>query len=138
MGRIMAFDFGTKRVGIAVTDQLKMIANSLATIDTKNIFSFIKNYCAKEDVEAFVVGYPYNFGYSENDNAKNVEVFITELKKHFPSKEIHKVDERFTSSIAKQTLLQSGVSKKERRKKGNVDTIAANLILQSFLETLNR
>ena len=133
----MAFDFGTKRVGVAVTDPLKMIANSLETIETKNIFSFIKDYCMKEEVEAFAVGYPYNFGHSQNENAKNIDDFIAELKKFFPSKEIHKVDERFTSSIATQTLLLSGVNTKERITKGNVDTIAANLILQSFLETLN-
>lgn len=134
MARIMAFDFGLKRIGIAVSDPLQMIANSLDTIPTHTVYDFIKAYCTKEEVEAFVVGYPFNHGGPQNDVVPHIEGFIKKLKSLYPGKEVHKVDERFTSKIASQTLLMSGVNKKERQKKGNVDVIAANLILQSFLE----
>ncbi len=134
MGRILAFDFGLRRVGVAVTDPLQLIANSLDTVPTTGIYDFVKAYCTKEQVEAFVVGYPYNHGGAENDIVPHIEAFIKKLESQYPDKKIHKVDERFTSKIAAQTLLLSGVNKKERQKKGNVDAIAANLILQSFLE----
>lgn len=134
MGRILAFDFGLKRVGVAVTDPLQLIANSMDTVPTAGIYDFIKTYCAKEEVEAFVIGYPYNHGGGENYIVPHIEAFIKKLESLYPGKQIHKVDERFTSKIAAQTLLLSGVNKKERQKKGNVDAIAANLILQSFLE----
>lgn len=133
MARVMAFDFGTKRTGIAVSDPLQMIANSLETIPTKAVFDFIKKYCAAENVEAFVVGVPYNTGTRDNAVMSEVEKFIAQLQQLFPQKKVHCIDERFTSSIAKQTLLQSGVSKKERRKKEHIDAIAANLILQTYL-----
>lgn len=134
MGRILAFDFGLRRVGVAVTDPLQLIANSLDTVPTTGIYDFVKAYCTKEQVEAFVVGYPYNHGGAENDIVPHIEAFIKKLESQYPDKKVHKVDERFTSKIAAQTLLLSGVNKKERQKKGNVDAIAANLILQSFLE----
>lgn len=133
MARIMAFDFGTKRTGIAVSDPLQMIANSLETLPTKNVFDFIKKYCAAENVEAFVVGVPYNTGTRQNEVMSEVEKFIALLQQQFPDKKVHRIDERFTSSIAKQTLLQSGVGKKERQNKGHIDAIAANLILQTYL-----
>jgi putative holliday junction resolvase len=134
VGRILAFDFGLRRIGIAVTDPLQMIANTLETIPTGEIFIFVKSYCAKEDVEAFVVGYPFAHGYSENEVAQHIDQFIIKLNVLFPEKKIHKIDEHYTSKIASQTLLMSGVSKKERKKKGNLDAIAANIILQSYLE----
>jgi putative Holliday junction resolvase len=134
MARILAFDYGLKRVGIAVTDPLQMIANSLEPVPNKEVMPFVKNYCLKEDVEAFVVGYPYAHGHSENEIARHIDTFIIELNKLFPGKRVHKIDESFTSKIAAQTLLMSGVNKKERRNKGNIDTISANIILQSFLE----
>ncbi len=134
MSRVLAFDFGLRRVGVAVTDPLQLIANTLETIPTNEIYAFIKTYFAKEDVEAFVVGYPFSHGHSENEIVKHIDTFITKLNEIYPDKKVHKVDESFTSKIAKQTLLLSGVNKKERRNKGNVDAISANIILQSYLE----
>ena len=134
MGRVLAFDYGTRRVGVAVTDSLKIIASTLETTPTVKIFDFIKGYCAKEEVEAFVVGFPYNFGHGENEVVVHIEEFIAKLKALYPEKPIHKIDERYTSSIAKRTLIASGVSKKDRRNKGSIDAISANLILQSYLE----
>ncbi|MCX6200475.1 MAG: Holliday junction resolvase RuvX [Bacteroidetes bacterium] len=134
MSRVLAFDFGLRRVGVAVTDPLQIIANTLETIPTHEIYSFIKTYCAKEDVETFVVGYPFAHGHTENEIVKHIDAFIAKLNETYPDKKVHKVDESFTSKIATQTLLLSGVNKKERRNKGNVDAISANIILQSYLE----
>jgi putative Holliday junction resolvase len=138
MGRILAFDFGLKRVGIAVTDPLQIIANSLETVATKQVFDFIKTYCSKEEVEAFVVGYPYSHGHSVNEIAQHIDKFIAKLSQLYPAKQVFKVDESFTSKIASHTLLMSGVNKKERQKKGNIDAISANIILQSYLEMKGR
>lgn len=134
MGRILAFDYGRKRVGVAVTDPLKIIANTLETIPNRFIFDFIKKYCETEDVECFVVGFPYSHGHSENPIAVDIERFIVKLKELYPGKPVHKIDESFTSKIASQTLLMSGVNRKERQNKGNIDAISANLILQTYLE----
>lgn len=134
MSRVLAFDFGLRRVGVAVTDPLQIIANTLETIPTNEIYSFIKTYCAKEEVEVFVVGYPFKHGHTENEIVKHIDAFIAKLNETYPDKKVHKVDESFTSKIAKQTLLLSGVNKKERRNKGNIDAISANIILQSYLE----
>ncbi len=134
MARILAFDYGLKRVGIAVTDPLQIIANSLETLPNKDVIEFIKSYCAKEDVEAFVVGYPFAHGHAENEITAHINKFILQLSRLYPAKQIHKVDESFTSKMAAQTLLMSGVNKKERRNKGNVDAISANIILQSYLQ----
>ena len=134
MARVLAFDFGLRRVGVAVTDPLQIIATTLETIPTGEIFSFIKQYCLQEEVETFVVGYPFAHGHTENEIVKHIDKFIAELNKIYPDKKVHKVDESFTSKMAQQTLLMSGVNKKERRKKGNIDAISANIILQSYLE----
>ena len=134
MGRILAFDYGRKRTGVAVSDPLKMIANSLPTQETRHIFDFIKKYVQQEDVELFIVGFPFNHGQRMNEVVKHIEAFIIDLNKHFPDKKVLKVDERFTSRIASQTLHMSGVSRKEKHDKRNLDAISANLILQSFLE----
>ena len=135
MSRVLAFDFGLKRVGVAVSDPLQIIANTLETVPTIDIFSFIKTYCAKEEVETFVVGYPFAHGHSENEITKHIDQFIAKLAVLYPTKKMEKIDESFTSRMAQQTLLFSGVNKKERRKKGNIDAISANLILQSYLST---
>ena len=134
MGRILAFDYGMKRVGVAVTDPLQLIANTLETVPTYAIFEFLRKYCSKEEVEAFVVGYPFAHGQRENDFAVHVDTFITKLTQLYPTKKVYKVDESYTSRMASQILLMSGVNKKERRKKGNVDAISANIILQSYLQ----
>jgi len=138
MCRILAFDYGKRRVGVAVTDPLQIIANSLETVLTKDVFKFIKGYCLKEDVEAFVVGYPFNHGHSENEVTTHIDKFIVTLNQLYPEKKVHKIDERFTSKIASRTLHLSGVSRKERHNKNNIDAISANIILQSYLELKNK
>jgi putative Holliday junction resolvase len=134
LGRILSFDYGVRRVGIAVTDPLQIIANSLKTIPTKEILDFVKLYCSREEVDAFVVGYPFAHGHQENEVISHIEEFIQELNSLYPQKKVYKIDESYTSKIASRTLLMSGVNKKQRRNKGNVDAISANIILQSFLE----
>ena len=130
----MAFDFGLKRIGIAVTDPLQIIANSLETLPLKEVFNFIKKYCAAEEVEAFVVGYPFSHGHSQNEITKHIDRFILKLNELYPDKQVHKIDESFTSKIARGALFASGVNRKERHNKANIDAISANIILQSYLE----
>ncbi|MFN8317679.1 MAG: Holliday junction resolvase RuvX [Chitinophagales bacterium] len=130
----MAFDYGKKRVGIAVTDPSQIIATALDTVETKLIFPFISAYVAKENVEAFVVGMPYNFGHQENEVMKFVVQFINELGNKFPNIPIHKVDERFTSKMATAVILQSGVNRKDRQNKATVDKVSASILLQSYME----
>src|ERR1700722_14759424 len=101
MARILAFDFGLKRVGIAVTDPLQIIANSLETLGPKELYDFIKRYCAAEDVEAFVVGYPFSHGHRENDVVKHIDKFIAKLKELYADKKGHKSDESFTRKIVR-------------------------------------
>lgn len=134
MARILAFDYGLKRVGVAASDPLQIIATTLETVPTVEIFSFIKLYTKQEEVEAFVVGFPFAHGLHTNEIAEHIEKFIAALQQRYPNKKVHKIDESFTSKIAAQTLLLSGVNKKERQKKGNTDAISANLILQTFLQ----
>jgi putative Holliday junction resolvase len=135
MGRIMAIDYGTKRTGLAVTDPLRIIATALETVETKTIFDFLTAYFAKEAVDELVVGMPRTLRNEDSQTAPAVRVFAEELKKKFPEKPIHLVDERFTSSIAKQTMIDGGMKKKDRRDKSNVDKISAVLILQTFMQS---
>ncbi|MEE1884398.1 Holliday junction resolvase RuvX [Pedobacter flavus] len=133
MGRILAFDYGTKRVGIAVTDPLKIIATGLNTVHPKDIIPFIKKYLDTEMVEAFVIGDPKQLDGSPSESAQHVVGFSRTLKKTFPNIPIHWVDERFTSKMAHQTILESGLKKQDRANKGLVDTISATIILQHFM-----
>ena len=135
MPRILAIDFGTKRTGLAVTDPLQIIATALTTVESKLILSFLKEYLAKEEVEAFVVGMPKTLNNEDSDNAKSVVGFIQRLKHDFPAIPVYLEDERFTSSIAQKTMITGGMKKKDRRVKGNIDKISATLILQSYLES---
>lgn len=130
----MAFDYGTRRVGVSVTDPLKIIANAIGTYPEKEIIDFIKKYVISETVEAFVVGIPMNPGYEENEVTNHIRNFMNLLTKLFPTIPIFQCDERFTSKIATQTILMSGVNKKRRQEKGLKDTVSATIILQSFLE----
>jgi len=134
MARILAFDYGKKRVGVAVTDPLQMIASGLDTIDTPLIISFTTKYIQVEKVESFVVGIPKTLSNEDSSNAAAVQKFITQLKGTFPDIPIFGVDERFTSSMAFQTMIDSGINKKARRDKATVDKISATIILQSYLE----
>jgi putative Holliday junction resolvase len=138
MGRILSIDYGEKRVGIAVTDPLKIIANGLTTSPTKEIFNFLKDYCEKEDVECFVVGDPKNLNNEDSRMSGKVNAFIQKLKKLFPNIPVEKFDERFTSKMASQAMVQMGLKKKDRQKKELIDKISATIILQDYLEKSSR
>ena len=133
MSRILAIDYGTKRVGIAVTDPLQIIANTLATIDTKEIINFLKEYLQTESVECFVVGKPMRLDGRDTDATPHVEKFISLLAKNFEHIKIERVDERYTSVIAQRSLLEMGLKKKDRQIKSNVDQVSAVLILQYYM-----
>ena len=134
MPRILAFDYGTKRLGIAATDPLKIIANSLTTIHPKDIITFLQKYLLSEEVELFVVGEPKQMDGSASESAAQVKGFVTILKKNFPLIPIQMMDERFTSKMASATIAQSGLNKTAKKNKSLVDGIAATIILQSYME----
>ena len=132
--RIIAFDYGTKRIGIAVTDPLQIIATGLDTIHPKDIIAFLKKYLETEQVELYVVGEPRQMDGTPSQSAPHVKGFITILKKHFPDIPIETMDERFTSKMASAVVAQSGFKKSGRQNKERLDTISATIILQSYLE----
>lgn len=134
MGRIMAIDYGRKRVGIAVTDELKMIAGGLCTVHSKDAMAFIKDYCDKEDVECIVVGEPVDMQLRASDASRFIEPFVKQLRKQFPRIAVKRTDERFTSQMAMQAMRDAGLSKKARQNKSLVDTISATIMLQYYLE----
>lgn len=136
MGRILAIDYGNKRVGIAVTDPLKIIASGLTTVHSKDIFDFLDNYFSKENVEAIVVGMPKRLDNTATDSTPHVVGFIRQLKKRYPTIPVHELDERFTSKMAVQSMVDSGMKKKNRQKKELIDEISATIILQSFMNAL--
>jgi putative Holliday junction resolvase len=133
MPRIMAFDYGTKRIGIAVTDPLQIIATGLGTVHPKDIVDYLKKYMAANPVERFVVGEPKQMDNTESQSAPHVRGFVTILKKNFPEIPVEMLDERFTSKMASATIAQSGMGKMARQNKALVDTISATIILQSFM-----
>jgi putative Holliday junction resolvase len=134
MPRILALDYGGKRTGIAVTDPLKIIATALITVPSNELLKFLQDYCQKEEVESFVIGYPVSLKSQPTDGTKLVENFVEKLKTTFPTIPVNLVDERFTSKMAMQSMIASGMSKKNRRVKGNVDKVSAVIILQDFLQ----
>lgn len=136
MARILSIDYGAKRTGIAVTDPLKIIATGLTTVDTRQMIPFLKDYFAKEVVELIVIGEPKNWDDSDTHATALVEKFIRELQKQFPQMPIQKVDERYTSKMAKDAMLEMGLKKKARRNKALVDEIAATIILQEYLRSV--
>jgi putative Holliday junction resolvase len=133
MARVMALDYGVKRTGIAVTDELQMIASGLTTVDTPSLLDFLEDYFKKEKVETVVVGEPKQ----KDNSASQSEVFIAEFLKKFtekfPDMKLVRVDERFTSKMAFQTMIDSGLKKKKRQNKALVDEVSATIILQSYL-----
>lgn len=135
MPRILAIDYGSKRCGIAVTDPLQIIATALETVRTHDLADFLKKYTAQEKVEAFVIGMPKKLDNTDSENAARVTAFIKTLKKSFPDIPVHTQDERFTSSMALQSMIASGSKKSDRREKGNIDKISATIILQSYMES---
>ncbi len=136
MGRILAIDYGQKRVGLAVTDALRICAHPLDTIHVAKLETFILNYIAKEEVDVIVVGEPKTLSNVASDSSRFIEPFINRLKKILPNMKIERMDERFTSKIAFQTMIEAGLQKKKRGDKALVDKISATIILQSYLQKL--
>ena len=134
MARILAIDYGQKRTGLAVTDNLQMIANGLATVETKDLEKFIADYVEKEEVSTIVMGKPTQMNGEDSENMKRIEPFFNRLRKLYPDKKIVYYDERFTSVLAHQTMLQSGIGKKARQNKGLVDKISATIILEDYMQ----
>ncbi len=134
MERIVGIDYGKKRSGIAISDPLGIFASPLETVPSAELIGFLKNYTQKEQVKLFVVGYPLDLQNRPAEAAKYVDQLLTLLKKHFPSITVIKEDERFTSVLAFQSLIDSGVKKMDRRDKGAVDRVSAAIILQTYLD----
>ena len=135
MGRILAIDYGQKRCGVAVTDILKIAANGLPTVATKDILKFIKDYCAKEDVEEIVVGQPKTLRNEPSESMKYINPFLGQLRKELPDMKVTMFDERFTSSIAHREMLAAGMKKSDRQRKELADEIAATIILTDYLQS---
>jgi putative holliday junction resolvase len=135
MGRILAIDYGTKRTGLAVTDPLRIIATALDTVETSNLIEFLKKYFQKEGVDEVGIGMPKQLNNLDSETAPAVRKFVELFKNTFPEKPISLADERFTSSMAHRTMIDGGMSKKNRQVKGNVDKISATIILQSYMES---
>lgn len=136
MARILCIDYGKKRTGIAVTDPLKIIASALTTVETLSLHNFLKKYFTDEAVELVLIGEPKNLDDSDTHATPLVHQFIQKFKKDFPLMKIEKVDERYTSKMAVQSMIDMGMKKKDRRKKENVDQIAAAIMLQEYLRNL--
>lgn len=136
MGRILCIDYGGKRTGLAVTDPLKIIATALTTVETPALFSYLKKYFLEEQVERILIGMPLNLDETPTHATPLVIKAIEQLKKAFPNIPIEEIDERFTSKMAVRAMVDMGMKKKDRRIKGNVDRIAATIMLQEYLEQL--
>ena len=137
MGRIICIDYGGKRTGLAVTDPLQIIATSLTTIDTKDLIPFLKKYFAEEAVELILIGEPLNLDDSATHATPLVKAAIVKLKKEFPLIPIQTVDERYTSKLASRAMVEMGMKKKDRQVKGNIDRIAATIMLQEYLQSIS-
>lgn len=138
MPRILAIDYGLKRTGLAVTDPLQIIATGLTTVESTQLIPFLKDYFSKELVELIIIGEPKNLDDSDTHATPLVEKFIKELTKNFPTVPVKKVDERFTSKMASQAMIDMGMKKKQRRNKALVDEIAATIMLQDHLNSIAR
>jgi putative holliday junction resolvase len=136
MGRILAIDYGKKRTGIAVTDPLRIIATALDTVASHEIFEFLKKYTTTEKVDCFVVGLPLQTNGKPSESTKFVEPFVRKLATLFPETPIHRMDERFTTVMAHQIILASGINKKARQDKTLADKVSATIILQSYMQTI--
>lgn len=133
MARILSIDYGRKRTGLAVTDPLQIIASGLATVESKQLIPYLKDYFQRELVELIIIGEPKNLDDSDTHATPLVEAFIKELQKNFPTIPVKKVDERFTSKMAKDAMLDMGMKKMQRRNKALVDEIAATILLQEYM-----
>ena len=134
MGRILSIDYGKKRTGIAVSDQLQIIANGLTTVETSGIFDFLNDYLQREEVSCIVVGLPKQMNNEPSENMKRIEPFVNRLRKLYPQIPVEYWDERFTSKMAQQTMRDAGLKMKERQNKELVDDISATIILQGYME----
>ncbi len=133
MARILALDYGQKRTGIAVTDDLQIIASGLATVSTAEVITFLKDYISKENVELFLVGEPKQKDGTSSEIELLIEPFLKKLKNEFPDINIKRLDERFTSKLAFRTMIDGGLKKKQRQNKALIDEISATIILQDYL-----
>jgi putative Holliday junction resolvase len=136
MPRLLAIDYGTKRCGIAVSDPMQIIAQGLTTVHSKDIFDFLQKYFEKEKVEIIIVGEPKKLSGEATDATVHVNAFVKKLKEKFPAMKIERIDERFTSKMAFQTMIDSGLKKKDRQNKELVDEISATIILQSYMNSV--
>ncbi len=136
MARVLGIDYGTKRVGLAVTDPLKIIASPLTTVDTPQALDFIVDYIKKEEVERILIGYPLDLRGNPTDATKHVEGFIKAMQKKLPDMPIQKWDESYTSKMAMQSLVASGIKKSQRRDKKLLDQVSAAIILQEYLQNI--
>jgi len=133
--RLLAIDYGGKRTGIAITDQMQIIASGLTTVETKQLFPFLKEYFSKEKVSKVIVGEPKRLNNEPSEIAPKIDEFVTKFKKIYPEIEVIRMDERFTSKMAFQTMIDSGLKKKQRQNKALVDEIAATILLQDYLNS---
>lgn len=137
MPRIIAIDYGLKRTGLAVTDPLQIISTGLTTVESKQLIPFLKDYFSKEQVERIIIGEPKNWDDTDTHATPLVEKCIKELQKQFPAIPITKVDERYTSKMAKQAMIDMGMKKMQRRNKAIVDEIAATIMLQDYMRSIS-
>jgi putative Holliday junction resolvase len=135
MGRILAIDYGRKRVGLAVTDELKIIATALGTVHAADVITYLKRYLKDNTVECFVVGEPKDMANRASEAERFIAPFLKNLRKNFPDIRIDRYDERFTSLMASRAILEAGAKKSDRQNKALVDAVSATLILQSYLES---
>lgn len=135
MSRLLSIDYGKKRTGIAVSDPLQIIANGLTTVETSKLFEFLEDYLKKEEVESIIVGLPKQLNGQPSENMKRIEPFVNRLKKLYPNINIEYFDERFTSKLAHQAMIDGGLKKQDRRNKELVDEISATIILQGYMES---
>lgn len=136
MARIIALDYGKQRTGIAVTDDLQLIASGLTTVNTKDLLQFLQDYAAQEKIACIVIGEPRQRDNSPSESEAAIQVFLKKLKESFPLIPINRQDERFTSKVAVQTMVEAGLKKKKRQNKELIDEISATLILQSYLNRI--
>jgi putative holliday junction resolvase len=137
MARILSIDYGGKRTGIAVTDPLKIIATGLTTVETPKLIQFLKDYFSKEEVELVIIGMPLNLDDSPTDITAQVKKFIGAFHKFFPMIPVKEVDERYSSKLASRAMVEMGMKKKDRQNKANVDEIAATMMLQEYMNSMN-
>lgn len=135
MARLLAIDYGRKRTGIAVSDTLQIIANGLTTVPSHTIIAFLKDYVVKEPVERIIIGMPRQMNYEESESMQYIKPFVKKLQKEIPDIPVEYFDERFTSRMALQTMIDGGVKKKKRQNKSLVDEISATIILQGYMES---